>query len=68
VFAANLAGEALKQLAASTAGAQGAAGDTSFDQALEQFSAMVVCSKSPFRYLFSVTLFLYSRTMSLLIN
>lgn len=45
MFAANLAGEALKQLAATTAGAQGAAGDTNFDQSLEQFAAMVVCTK-----------------------
>jgi hypothetical protein len=43
IFAANVAGEALKNLAASTAGAAGAAGDNNFDQALEQFSAMVVC-------------------------
>ncbi len=43
VFAANVAGDALKLLAASTAGAAGAAGDNQFDQALEQFQAMVVC-------------------------
>jgi len=41
IFAANVAGEALKQLATSTAGAAGAAGDNNFDQAVDQFQALV---------------------------